>query len=78
MKSTEKMYKKELNKKQTPRQLIEGSERPPAWINDLMGNLMGQVNIFIAEEMLKAKQKPEEEIKVAAEKNIEEVEENQE
>jgi hypothetical protein len=44
-----------------------------------MGNLMGQVKVFIAEEMLKAKQKPEEEIKVEAEKteeeNIEKVEE---
>ncbi len=40
---------------------------------------MGQVKVFIAEEMLKAKQKPEEEIKVEAEKteeeNIEKVEE---
>jgi hypothetical protein len=78
IKSSEKMSQKQLSKKVTPRQSIEGREHPLAW----MADLMGVVKSLIAEEMLKAKQKPEEEIKVEAEEteaeNSEKVKDNQE
>jgi hypothetical protein len=49
MKSSEKMSQKQLSEKVTPRQSIEGSECPPAWMDDFMG----RVKSLIAEEKVK-------------------------
>jgi hypothetical protein len=84
MKSSEKMYNQELSEKKTPRQPIEGSKIPPAWLGpllkDYMENMKESMRDLVKDEIEKARLKPEQNKKDEAEKkdkeNSEEVEED--